>query len=54
MDFPGRIELTNEVCKIIEFCPRIVEQISSDECEKYCPLSGACLEYWTGDDTANK
>ena len=36
-----RIEIVDEVVKVIEFC-------------ESCPLIGACLEYWTGDDTENQ
>ena len=48
-----RIELTNEIVKAIEFC----KCPPNENCENkfnYCPLAGACLEYWTGDDSANK
>lgn len=41
-----RIELTDEVVKAIESCKR---PISID-----CPLFGACLEYYTGDNSLNK
>lgn len=48
-----KIELTDEVVKAIESCKRPI----STDCENvdtYCPLFGACLEYYTGDDSANK
>ena len=50
-----RIELVNEVVKAIEFCP--FGEDFSDERAKLCMncvLMGACLEYWTGDDTENQ
>ena len=44
-----RIELTTEVILQIVSC----EAIDARECE-HCPLGGACLEYFTGDDSENK
>lgn len=50
-----RIELVNEVVKAIGFCP-----FSKDFSEerallcKNCALVGACVEYWTGDDSCNQ
>lgn len=49
-----RIELTNEIAKAIEYCQFLKNDTVSDICKKYCPLSGACLEYWTGDNSLNK
>ncbi len=50
-----RIELVNEVVKAIEFCP--FSKDFSEERAKLCTncvLMGACIEYWTGDDTENQ
>ena len=50
-----RIELVNEVVKAIEFCP-FREDFSEERanlCEN-CVLMGACIEYWTGDDSCNR
>ena len=50
-----RIELVNEVVKAIEFCP-FREEFSDERallCEN-CVLEGACVEYWTGDDSYNQ
>lgn len=50
-----KIELTNEICKVLETCPMLEdEEKGITLCEKVCPLFGACMEYWTGDDTANQ
>ena len=47
-----RIELTNEIVKAITNCPILDTNMSCiGSC---CVLSGACLEYWTGDDSENK
>ena len=48
-----KIELTNEIVKVIEFCPHL-EKTPFEICVNYCPLMGACIEYWTGDDSKNK
>jgi hypothetical protein len=46
-----RIELVNEVVKALELCEHA--ENGSEFCGS-CPLMGACLEYWTGDDTENQ
>lgn len=46
-----RIELVNEVVKAIESCKHAED--GSEFCGS-CPLMGACLEYWTGNDTENQ
>ena len=48
-----RIELTNEIVKAITMCCPIANGDDTD-CFGRCALAGACLEYWTGDDCANK
>lgn len=50
-----RIELVNEVVKAIEFCP-FINDCSSERAElcTNCVLMGACIEYWTGDETENQ
>lgn len=50
-----RIELVNEVVKAIEFCP-FRKDFSDERAElcMNCVLMGACIEYWTGNDTWNK
>ena len=49
-----RIELTNEIIKAITMnCPLSKNDLTTD-CDKHCALVGACLEYWTGDDSCNK
>lgn len=49
-----RIELTNEIIKAITMnCPLSKNDLATD-CDKHCALAGACLEYWTGDDSYNK
>ena len=53
MDFPKRIELTNEIEKVITLCPKLITE-NEDNCFEHCPLAGACLEYWTGDDNWNQ
>lgn len=52
MFYYQRIKLTDEICQILEVCPKVSED--EDVCEMHCPLFGACLEYWTGDDSRNK
>lgn len=47
----NRIELVNEVVKALESCEHAED--GSEFCGS-CPLMGACLEYWTGDDTENQ
>lgn len=47
----NRIELVNEVVKALESCEHAED--GSEFCSS-CPLMGACLEYWTGDDTENQ
>ena len=46
---PKRIELTVEVVRQIVSC----EVFDARECE-HCPLGGACLEFFTGDDSENR
>lgn len=49
-----RIEITHEIEKAITMnCP-LSENDSSEKCSERCALAGACLEYWTGDDSENK
>lgn len=50
-----RIELVNEVVKAIEFCP-FINDCSAERAElcTNCALMGACIEYWTGDETENQ
>jgi hypothetical protein len=45
-----KIELSKEVIDFLEACsyPELEEH-----CET-CPLFGACLEYYTGDDSCNQ
>jgi hypothetical protein len=45
-----RIKLTNQVIKTIEQC---VPDADNEVCLT-CPLYGACLEYFTGDDSCNQ
>lgn len=48
-----RIELTDEVVKAITVnCP-VPPDHSSSKCFEQCALAGACLEYYTGDDSQN-
>lgn len=49
-----RIELTNEIVKAITMCCPLSPQDDDGECFARCALAGACLEYYTGDDSANK
>ena len=47
-----RIELTNEVVKAITMtCPYLNTDLRN--CKQKCALNGACLEYWTGDNSLN-
>ena len=49
-----RIELTDEIVKIITMgCPLPPEDCG-ESCFTQCALASACLEYWTGDDRMNK
>ena len=48
-----RIEITSEIEKAITMaCP--VPPLDDRNCFGKCALAGACLEYWTGDDSENK
>jgi hypothetical protein len=48
-----RIEITNEIEKAITMaCP--VPAGDDRNCFGKCALAGACLEYWTGDNSENK
>lgn len=49
-----RIELTDEIVKAITMTCPIKPTDSAELCETHCALAGACMEYWTGDDSANK
>ena len=49
-----RIELTNEVVKAITLCCPLAPTNSSELCDRRCALAGACLEYWTGDNSQNQ
>lgn len=46
-----RIEITNEIEKAITNCPILDTNMN---CMGSCVLAGACLEYWTGNDSGNK
>jgi hypothetical protein len=52
-----RIEISKEIADVIHHCAN-TKVLDDDEtmkfCDKFCPLGGACLEYWTGDDSLNK
>lgn len=48
-----RIELTDEVVKAITKCCPLKDDESSVHCDKRCALAGACLEYYTGDQSEN-
>ena len=57
MKYPVRIELTEQVCSIIDNCPRnqyMPDTKMIEICTDNCPLLGACLERLTGDDSENK
>ena len=57
MEYPRRIELTEEICGIIDNCPRqkyLPNTKMSEVCSDNCPLFGACLERLTGDNSENK
>ena len=48
-----RIELTSEIEKAITMaCPLAPNE--NKDCFGHCALAGVCLEYWTGDNSANK
>lgn len=49
-----RIELTNEVVKAITMTCPLAPSEDSEECFAKCALAGACLEYYTGDNSANR
>jgi hypothetical protein len=58
MEYPRRIELTEEICDIVDHCPRqqyLAEPGSKmgEVCSDNCPLFGVCLERLTGDQSAN-
>lgn len=48
----ARMEITEELIEIFEACEDLDGEIDPEECNK-CPYSGACLEYFTGDNTCN-
>ena len=49
-----RIELTDEIIKAITMnCPLSLDE-SAEVCFNHCALAGACLEYYTGDNSENK
>jgi hypothetical protein len=49
-----RIELTNEIEKAITMnCP-LKDSDDSSKCFGRCALAGACMEYYTGDDSENR
>lgn len=48
-----RIELTDEVVKAITVnCP-VLPGGDDSKCFEQCALAGACLEYYTGDNSQN-
>lgn len=48
-----KIIITDEIEKVLTNCPyRSTE--NPEDCENHCPLIGVCMEYWTGDDSANR
>ena len=49
-----RIELTNEIVKAITMACPLRPEDTSEDCFEHCALAGACLEYYTGDDSMNK
>ena len=50
----ARVELTSEVEKAITMnCP-LTDSEGGAHCFEHCALAGACLEYWTGDDSHNQ
>lgn len=49
-----RIELTNEIEKAITMnCP-LKDSDDSSKCFERCALTGACMEYYTGDSSENQ
>ncbi len=50
-----KIEITEHIANIFENCPFMVEENKpyANDCFEHCPLAGACLEYWLGDDSEN-
>lgn len=56
MKYPRRIELTEEICKIVDECPRsqyLPDTKMGEVCSDNCPLFGVCLERLTGDKSEN-
>ena len=49
----SRIELTEEIKKAITTCCPVPLDCDQD-CFKHCALAGACLEYYTGDNSCNE
>ena len=49
-----RIELTDEVIKAITMCCPLAHDDNTELCDTHCALAGACLEYYTGDNSQNK
>ena len=49
----ARMKITEELIEIFEACGDLDGEIDPEECEK-CPHFGACLEYFTGDNSCNK
>lgn len=49
-----RIELTDEIVKALTMTCPIKPTDSAELCGTHCALAGACMEYWTGDDSANR
>ena len=49
-----RIELTDEIIKAITMSCPLSPQDDGENCFAHCALAGACLEYYTGDNCANK
>lgn len=48
-----RIEITKQIASILEKCPFGDVDCWRDDCFEHCPLAGACLEYFTGDNSEN-
>ena len=58
MKYPRRISLTEEICDIVDHCPRQDYLAKPDSkmgevCADNCPLFGVCLERLTGDQSEN-
>jgi hypothetical protein len=49
-----RIELTNEIVKAITMTCPLPKEDDGEHCFINCALAGACLEYWTGDNSCNR